>query len=562
MKILITTLNAKYIHTSLALRWIYVANKNKYNIRFQEFTIKEQLDEIAEIIIEQEIDVLGIGVYIWNVSKVKLLVDILKEKKPNIKIILGGPEVSYETEYFIKNWDIDYIVSGEAEFVFGELLDDIINNRVIDNIYIAHKDNFNAKPAVASIEKLEKLDSPYMLECDKGALQNRITYFETSRGCPYTCKYCLSSLEGNVRYFSNEYIIKQLEYLFSHNTKTIKFLDRTFNLNKNHTLFIFDKIKSLYNEKTICQFEIYADLLNEKTISYINEFQKDFIRFEIGIQSTYDKTNKEVNRLQDFNKIKENVILLQKAGVVDLHLDLIAGLPYETYDRFKKSFNDVFELKPKELQLGFLKMLRGTSLREQSEIYGYLYDLEGPYEIYKHNDLSEEDIENIKCVEDMLEKYWNSGRFIRTFELLTSYFEDENRTIDYFDLFYKLGQFYKRIDIDKFQYHLHEIYKIMYDFVLNIIDEREFDIYKKALFEDYYSQFNMRPKRFIEPTLNGKEKKEFINRIILDEKFMNLNNLTSIILYKYTYYEKINEHSYLLIIYIENKRQIIEYSFK
>ena len=549
MKTLLITLNAKYIHTSLALRWLYVANKNNYDIDFREYTIKDKLDDILVDIIDEDIDVLGIGVYIWNVRQIKELVTKLKIKKPNIIIILGGPEVSYETEFFINNWNIDYIISGEGEFVLGELLSNIANKETVSNIHVAHKDNYIAKPAIADICELEKLESPYQLERDRLLISTKISYFESSRGCPYMCQYCLSSLEGNVRYFSFNYIESQLTYLFNNGSKTVKFLDRTFNLNKNHTLFIFNLIKSLYNKFTICQFEIYADIMQSNMIDYINTFPKNFIRFEIGIQSTYDKTNKAVKRIQNFNKIKENIDKLNEGGVVDLHLDLIAGLPYETYDRFKESFNEVFNLKSKELQLGFLKMLRGTSLRKQAEIYGYLYDLEGPYEIYSNNSLSKDDIEKIKIVEDMLEKFWNSGRFNKTMSIM--FFEKNG--IDYFNWFYELGLFYKEQNIPRIGHHLDQIYRVLYDYI------KPKNLLFKALLLDYYGQFKIRPKRFIEPTLETKEKKQFIRLLLEDEIFIMENKLDRNVLYKYTYYEKINENEYLLIQYKDNEYKVIEY---
>ena len=550
MKTLLTTLNAKYIHTSLALRWLYVASKDSHDIDFKEYTIKDDVEYIANDILNQGIDILGIGVYIWNVRQIKELVTILKTKNPNLIIILGGPEVSYETEFFLNTWNIDYIISGEAEFVLEELIGNIKNRDDVKSPHVAYANNLISQPAVANIEKLEKLDSPYQLDRDKNLIPTKISYFESSRGCPYMCQYCLSSLEGNVRYFSTNYIDSQLTYLFNNGSKTVKFLDRTFNLNRKHTLFVFDLIKKLHNSKTVCQFEIYADIMPSEMIDYINTFPKDFIRFEIGIQSTYEETNKAVKRIQNFDKIRENVDRLHEGGVVDLHLDLIAGLPYETCERFKDSFNEVFSLRAKEVQLGFLKLLRGTNLRKQAEIYGYLYDLEGPYEIYQNNSLSVEDVSRIKIVEDMLEKYWNSGRFKGTMDIIFS--KEENK--DYFEWFYQLGLFYAKQGIPRIGHHLDQIYRALHDFI------KPEGILLKTLLLDYYGQFKIRPKRFIEPTLETKEKKQFIRLLLKDNLFMSKNDLDPSILYKYTYYEKINENQYLLIQYKDNNSKFIEYN--
>lgn len=536
MKTLLITQNAKYIHTSLALRWLYVVSKEMHNIDFKEYTIKDSIESIANDIIDQNIDVLGISVSIWNVRQTKELATRLKQLKPELIIILGGPEVGYETEFFINNWDIDYIVSGEGEFVLQNLLTKLKANESIDSIHVATKERPKAHPAQAPIEMLETYESPYMLARDVESAKHRMIYFETSRGCPYNCQYCLSSLEKGVRYFSPEYTKAQLTYLFANEVRTIKFLDRTFNLKKDHTLFIFNTIRELYNEKTVCQFEIYADLLKPEMMDALAQFPKNFLRFEIGIQSTYDLTNKTVKRMQNFDKIAASVNRLHADDVVDLHLDLIAGLPFETYERFQQSFNEVFELKAKELQLGFLKMLRGTKLRDQAEMYGYLYDLEGPYEIYKHNDMSNEDIQNIKIVEDMLEKYWNSGKFAHTLAIVL---EDTN----YFQWFYQLGKFYESKQIPHIGYQLSDLFAVLHAFL------EPNDTVLEALFIDYYTHFKVKPKRFIEPTVMVDEKKELIASMLDDSAFLEQTGLTQQLLYKYTYFEKIRNGRYFLMTY-------------
>lgn len=536
MKTLLITQNAKYIHTSLALRWLYVVSKELHDIDFKEFTIKDSIESIAAYVKEQQVDVLGISVSIWNVRQTKALTTYLKKIQPELIIVLGGPEVGYETAYFIENWDVDYIVSGEGEFVFQQLLTQLEAGKGIDSIHVASKARPQAYPAQAPIEKLEMYDSPYMLERDQESSKHRMIYFETSRGCPYNCQYCLSSLEKGVRYFSHGYVQRQLEYLFQQEVKTIKFLDRTFNLKQDHTLFIFHTIKQLYNQKTVCQFEIYADLLKPQMLETLAAFPKHFLRFEIGIQSTYDVTNKTVKRMQNFEKIAMNVERLHADQVVDLHLDLIAGLPYETYDRFQQSFNEVFALKAKELQLGFLKMLRGTKLRDQADLYGYLYDLEGPYEIYKHNDMSNTDIQNIKIVEDMLEKYWNSGKFANTLSIAL-------KETDYFQWFYQLGLFYQTKKIPHIGYQLSDLFAVLHDFLQPQDDLRE------ALFTDYYTHFKVKPKRFIDVTVHNEEKKQLIKTILEDATYLEQTGLTQQLLYKYTYFEKIREGRYFLITY-------------
>lgn len=549
MKTLLITQNAKYIHTSLALRWLYVASKDLHDIDFKEYTIKDSIESIVSDILSQDIDVLGISVSIWNVRQTKELTSALKKVKPELIIILGGPEVGYETPFFIENWEIDYVVSGEGEFVLKELLTKLKNGEEILSSHVATKSKPKAYPAQAPIELLEQCDSPYMLERDIESAKHRIIYFETSRGCPYNCQYCLSSLEKGVRYFSQAYIETQMTFLFQNGVKTIKFLDRTFNLKVDHTMFIFGLIKALYNHKTICQFEIYADLLKPEMLDELATFPTDFLRFEIGIQSTYDLTNKTVKRMQNFEKIAQSVDRLHADGVVDLHLDLIAGLPYETYDRFQQSFNEVFELKAKELQLGFLKMLRGTKLRDQAELYGYLYDLEGPYEIYEHNDMSPADIERIKLVEDMLEKYWNSGKFARTLRIVLE-------KTDYFQWFYQLGVHYQSQNIPHIGYQLSDLFHALYTFL-----KPEGELLE-ALFTDYYTHFKVKPKRFTEMTVSNEEKKALIKRMLEDTAYIEASGLSQQLLYKYAYFEKIEEYRYFIMTYAPNYTKPNIYTIK
>ena len=432
MKVLLTTLNAKYIHTSLALRWLYVVNKDRFDIFFSEYTVKENVERIAGEIGETGCHVVGISVSIWNVEQSRQLASLLKKRNPDIVVILGGPEVSYEPDYFLSNWEIDFVISGEGEFALGELLDALKHNQEVDIAGVSSKDKISRIAVKADVEKLITFPSPYQLEEDREGLKNRLVYFETSRGCPYECQFCLSSLEKGVRYFPQEYIAGNLKYIIESDARQVKFLDRTFNLNKRHTASVFDYLLKNHRPGLSFQFEIYADLLNEEILDFLNEnVPENYFRFEIGIQSTHEPTNITVKRRQDFPLLAYNIRRLMDGGKIDLHLDLIAGLPHETYDRFVKSFNDVFRLGAKEVQLGFLKMLRGTALRTGAKAFGYLYDENPPYEIICNNDISKEELDRIRDAEHALEKFWNSGRFQRTMNRLIS----EEYEGKYFELF-------------------------------------------------------------------------------------------------------------------------------
>lgn len=541
MKTILTTLNAKYIHTSLALRWLYVANKDRFDISFREYVIKEDVNRIADELLASEPDIIGISVYIWNVEKSEKLAAILKEKKPNLIIILGGPEVTYEPEFFLKHWNIDYVVSGEGEFVLGDLLTAIEYNQSKEIEGVSSIQNISRAVVKADLDKLATLPSPYTLEEDKTDIKNRLVYFETSRGCPYQCQYCLSSLEKGVRYFPQEHIFGNLQYLIDNGAKQVKFLDRTFNLNKEHTKAVFDFLIDNYRPNLSLQFEIYADLLTDETIDYLNNtLPTNYFRFEIGIQSTYEPTNITVKRKQNFPLLAENIRKLMDGGKIDLHLDLIAGLPYETLERFIKSFNDVFDLKGKEVQLGFLKMLRGTALRRDAAKYGYKYNPQAPYEIESNNDISKEDLERIHDAEHALEKYWNSGKFSRTMNILTE-IHYKGR---YFELFDEIGQYYKQNKLPHHGYQLEDIFLHLHNFLLS----KGIDLFEK-LRTDYYCNFKIRPHGFWKDKIEKKERKQMLYRIGNDKPFLKQYKLNRKIIEKQTAIDPIENNEYLLTVF-------------
>ena len=551
MKVHLTTLNAKYIHTSLALRWLYVVNKDHFDLTFSEYTIKESVSVIAEDIIANGYDVVGISVSIWNVAQSRELASILKEQNPNIIIIAGGPEVSYEPKFFIENWDIDYVISGEGEFVLRELLYALQDGGEIDVESVSSKNRIRYRPAQADINELIKYPSPYQLERDNADRKNRMTYFETSRGCPYSCQYCLSSLEKGVRYFPAEYVIDNLKYLIDSDVKQIKFLDRTFNLNRKHTSVVFDFLIDNHRPNLSCQFEIYADLMNDETIDYLNNnVPKDYFRFEIGIQSTHEPTNIAVQRRQDFPLLSGNIEKIMNGDVIDLHLDLIAGLPYETFDRFRKSFNDVFRLRAKEVQLGFLKLLRGTNLRRDAEFYGYVYDEEAPYEVISGKDISKEDLDRIRDAEGALEKFWNSGRFIRTMNLLF----DGEYSGRYFELFDEVGQYYKAKNLPHMGYQLEDLFRYMHQF----LKQKGIEAFEQ-LRDDYYSNFTRRPQGFWADTMDKKQRKRMLYNIGQDRDFLRKHNLDRRTIEKMAAIDPIGEDKYLLTLFLDKERRQIVY---
>lgn len=541
MKTLITTLNSKYIHKSLSLRLLYVATKEYHEVDFKEYTIKEDLDTIANDIIEQKVQVVAFSVYIWNVDLIKILIDKLKKMDPQLVIVIGGPEVSYEIDYFLDNFKIDYLISGEGEVAFKELLDCLETQQPINIQGISRKDKRDyqqTKPV--DLQYLETLESPYLLKRDLADMDKRILYFETSRGCPYQCQYCLSSLEKGLRFFSLDYLKAQLSLLLDSGVKTIKLLDRSFNAKTAHALAILEFIFKHYRPGIQFQFEINGDVLDQRIIDYINDYaQRGLLRFEIGIQSTYEPTNEIVKRYQNFERLSEVIKQLQQNHKIDFHLDLIAGLPLENLERFARSFDDVFAFYPKELQLGFLKLLRGTSLRKEAEKYGYVYDENPPYELLYSNDLSPEDIGKIHLAEEMLEKFWNSGKMPITMNTVI-------RTVaSPFYFFLDLGNYYLKQQFKMFKFQNDELF--------SYLDEYLNRQYQDLLIEDYLRLSKIKPKRWWKARLDKSEARETMHYLI--EKY----DLDQEEVFRYGVVEKVTD-GYLLAIYQNYQVSVKKYS--
>lgn len=550
MKTVLATINAKYIHTSLAMRLLYVANKERFDISFREFALKEDIEEIAGELLLTGCDVVGLGVYIWNVRQIRRLVHLLKERKPGLIIILGGPEVTYDPAFFLADRRIDYVVSGEGEFVLYELLDAIRERKGTDNIVgVSCREKIDGTVVQADLEKVAALPSPYRLPEDMETMQHKVSYVETSRGCPYQCTYCLASLEKGVRFFPETYVFENLDYLIANEARQIKFLDRTFNLNLHRTQAIFDFLISRYRPGLSCQFEVYADLLQDRMIETLNkQLPAHYFRFETGIQSTCKATNRAIGRKQDFPLLAANIRKLVEGGKVDLHLDLIAGLPYESFERFVQSFNEVFCLKAKEVQLGFLKMLRGTALRDNAALYYYKYEEEAPYEIRSHADLSEAELDRIRRAENILEKYWNSGRFVRTMQSLfeTSY------SGKYFELFDEMATWLHANQLSFRDCQLEDTFRYLHDFLIS----RGIDLFT-TLRTDYYHCFSTRPPGFWDNALDKKTRKKLLYEIGNDKDFLGRHQLTRKIIEKRTVIDPVSINEYLLTVFLEDKQGII-----
>jgi anaerobic magnesium-protoporphyrin IX monomethyl ester cyclase len=453
MTVLLTTLNAKYIHTNLAIRLLYQLNRDWPGLDWREFTIKENQNEVARYCADY--DVVAFSCYIWNITQTLTVARLIKAIRPEVRILLGGPEVSYDWENVIERPEVDYIVTGEGEIPFRQFLESFPQVQHLPNIVqkVDGQVLYFHKPGTVELTQYTDL-MPYEAD-DPATLTNRVLYIETSRGCPYKCSFCLASLDNKVRYLPDKHIKATLLHLMQHG-RVIKFLDRTFNIKRDFTIDIFQFILDHHQPGNVFQFEITADILHPDIVQFIQEkVPPGLLRFEIGIQTVNQKANLAVSRKQNFDKTK--AIIESLSNKVEMHLDLIVGLPFDYFDDIRHSFETVFALYPPELQLGFLKFLKGTPVLHTHEQHGYVFDPEPPYQIIESQYLSREELRRIELVEHALELYWNKKRAPLTLRYVT-----EKHGI--FNFFEGLGTWFG----ERHAFHQHtlpDIFNCLYNYI-------------------------------------------------------------------------------------------------
>lgn len=503
MKVLLTTLNAKYIHSNLAIRLLYQLNKSEFpDLDWEEFTIKE--DQTAVATKCAVYDVVAFSCYIWNISQTLTVCELIKSINPEVKILLGGPEVSYEWETLFSNPSIDYIITGEGEIPFRSFLEqypqvaDIANLQVRDAI-VQPRHSITTNFELVNYVGLNPYQDDDLLE-----LYNKVLYIETSRGCPYKCEFCLASLDNKVRYLPMDQIKANLFFLMNHG-RTIKFLDRTFNMKRDFTIEIFQFILDHHKEGNIFQFEITADILHPDIIEFINaNVPKGLFRFEIGVQSVNQKANLAVSRKQNFDKTKAIIAAIRDK--VEIHLDLIIGLPYDYWQETKESFEGVFELFPPELQMGFLKFLKGTTMRDKEE-HGYEFHPYPPYQLISSKYLNERELYELEQIEQVLEIYWNKKRTVHALKYIT-------KRNSIFDFMHRLGSSFET----KSNFHRHsldEVYQIFNQQLLN--DFPNDGVLLELLAIDYLLYHKIKPKSIYLEELTGKQKTEVLLSLNLHE---------------------------------------------
>ncbi|MBI6086894.1 DUF4080 domain-containing protein [Clostridium perfringens] len=478
MKILLTAINSKYIHSNLAVRYLKAFTKDlDFQGDIKEFSINDRVENILEGIIEEKPDVVAFSCYIWNMEFVNRLAELIKLVDPNIEILYGGPEVSYEGKEFLENHEGEYVIVGEGEKTFREFVLYKLGEGKIEDIKGL---NYKRDGKVFENPKRPEMDMnelvfPYTYEED---INNKIVYYEASRGCPFKCKYCLSSVMHGVRFLDVERVKKELKYFMERGLKLVKFVDRTFNCNREYTVELL-KYLSEQDTETRFHFEVAADLLTEEQIEILNNAPKGRFQLEVGVQTTNNEVLHNINRYITYENIKEKVLKVAVGKNVMQHLDLIAGLPGEDLESFKKSFNDVHAIRPDEIQLGFLKLLKGSSMREEAEKWGIVYSPYAPYEIIRSKDISYEELLLLKKVEAMVDKYYNSCKFNNVIKFFLNIYEKP------FDFYYDLAMFFEEKGNFKRSIGNVEYYKILLDFYLEKIGGEDEGLFKEVLKFDY-----------------------------------------------------------------------------
>ena len=556
MKILLTAINAKYIHSNLAVYSLQAyAAAHGHKIERAEYTINNQLEDILEKIYRQKPDVLLFSCYIWNIEYVKELVSEFHKLRPEVPIWVGGPEVSFETERFLReNPAVTGIMMGEGERTLTELCDYFeqceqdtqftTKNReeVQTELVRAHAENEKRTGDLSEIKekRLEKIDGiSYRRSDGTVAIQplrsllpmdelpfcyanlkdfeHRIIYYESSRGCPFSCSYCLSSVDKKLRFRSLPLVYKELQFFIDAKVPQVKFVDRTFNCQHEHAMGIWKYIKEHDNGITNFHFEISADLLREDELELISDMRPGLIQLEIGVQSTNGDTIREIHRTMRLEEVYRAVNRVKAGKNIHQHLDLIAGLPFEDYQRFQQSFNDIYALHLQQLQLGFLKVLKGSYMYEHAQEYGLVYRSRPPYEVMSSKWVSYDEMLEIRLVEEMLELHYNSGQFLTYLAVL------EQKYDSVFQLFLDMGHYYRSngyLDCNHNRVHRTEI---VLDFAAAVDPERK-DVYQEALMFDLYKieKSKSRPVWARDLSLDKKKTSRYLRAHGMEKKYCHL----------------------------------------
>lgn len=454
MKTVFAALNAKYIHVNLALRSI-AGVCDEFSPKIREFTVNDNIDSVIAALHTEKADVIAFSCYIWNIEKILYISQSLKKVNPGLVIILGGHEVSHDAGEVLENnpW-VDFIIRGEGEKSMPLLLSALKYSLKLSDVpSLTYRDgNEILETELAPFGDIN--DYPFAYDESIKNLDGKIIYYESSRGCPFNCSYCLSGDSRRVNYLDLERVKREILFFIENGVPLVKFVDRTFNADKKRAKEIWKFI--IENSKTTCfHFELAGNLIDDESVQILKDAPRGIIQFEIGVQSTNERTIAEIGRSIEFEKVCENVKKLLKPDNIHIHLDLIAGLPYEDYESFKKSFDDVVRICPHVVQLGFLKLLKGSKLRKQAQHFGYKYKEKAPYEVMENDFISFDEIIKLKAIEDIFDKYYNSADFKRSMKFLF------DRIASPFEIFEKIYTFFKENNLFERSVSLNSYYEIL-----------------------------------------------------------------------------------------------------
>ena len=513
MKILLVAINAKYIHSNLAVYCLKAyAEKNmpqdvNVQIELAEYTINQNRDEILKDIYRRQAEMICFSCYIWNLDYVESMIRDVKKVMKDVIIWAGGPEVSYDSRETLGRLpELTGVMKGEGEKTFAKLCKVYGKRSETSELSLEQIDGITFRcPDGTICERpwrvpMDLSEVPFVYH-DMKKFENKIIYYETSRGCPFSCSYCLSSIDKRLRFRSLELVFNELQFFLDHKVPQVKFVDRTFNCKHDHAMAIWKYIKEHDNGITNFHFEVAADLLNDEEIRLIRQMRPGLIQLEIGVQSTNTDTIREIRRTMRLEEVREHVARIKEKGNIHQHLDLIAGLPYEDIKSFRKSFDDVYSMRPDQLQLGFLKVLKGSYMQEMQQEYELRYKDEPPYEVLSTKWLPYSDVIELKGIEEMVEIYYNSGQFTHVVEALV-----ENYASAY-QMYQDLWQYYEEHDYMGIQHRRSARYEIVLDFVKEKYPEQA-DVMRELLTYDYYLREN------------AKSRPEFAGEDATDKRFV------------------------------------------
>lgn len=548
-KIILTAINSQYVHLNVAVRYLkkYVEANSEIRLDIYETNINNQLINIIKDIFEQQPDMVIFSTYIWNKEYVFDITKELKKILPNVKIALGGPEVSYEWDKTMQeNSEIDYILTGEGEKILLNFLTKNISE--VKGVVYRENDEIKYNGVETLIENLDIIPFPY----DDEELEDRtkIFYYESSRGCPFNCSYCMSSIDKSVRYYSIDRTKKDLKRFLDSPIKLLKFVDRTFNLSKEKYMAIWKFLLENYREGITFHFEINANIFDDETLDFLETVPKGYFQFEIGVQTIDPQAMKSIGRVNNLEKLEHNIKRISRN--IHLHLDLIAGLPYETYDKFRYSFDYVHKLKPEMIQLGFLKLLKGTKMYEEREQYSYKYFSKPPYEVFSNEFINFSEIVKLKNIEKVLDFYYNSEKFPNSVQWIIethydsafSFYED---IADYFD---KKGYL-------KVSHKESTLFTLLYDFYRY----KEFSMLE--IFIEYlkYDYLMIGKPGFYPEWFQSKKDGELYDEIIREGNYKSIregHKNSELEKFTYNIFKKIPEEIFIFFDYREKKIRVVK----